>query len=95
MRAVLGQMEEGFLDLDGIARAGGSSERLAPLLEAWEEGKLMERSGSRYHLTLAGQFWQVNLAQMLLTRHSGADGEAAGFPARAGAGHPHAARAGA
>jgi oxygen-independent coproporphyrinogen-3 oxidase len=115
MRAVLGQMEEGFLDLEALAGVGGSSRRLAPLLEAWEEGKLMERieradqadqadrsdrtdrTGDRYRLTLAGQFWQVNLAQMLLSWHSGANGEAApGFPgspgARGGAAHPHVAQ---
>lgn len=40
MRVVLGQMENGFLDLDDVAAAGGSVARgrLEPLLAAWEEG---------------------------------------------------------
>lgn len=38
----------------------------APLLDNWEEAGLITRDGPWVELTLAGQFWQVNLTQALL-----------------------------
>ena len=37
-----------------------------PVLEQWERAGLVERDGAFIVLTLAGQFWQVNLSQLLL-----------------------------
>lgn len=71
MRVVLGQMEQGFLDLASVEQAGGpeAGSIMSPLLEAWKEGALLTRNGDRFTLTLAGQFWQVTLAQLLLSWH--------------------------
>ena len=76
MRVILGQLEECRLNLDDIDIAlthGGAAENTtdahslyAPLLANWEEAGLITRDGSWVDLTLAGQFWQVNLAQALI-----------------------------
>ena len=36
-----------------------------PLFDQWSRAGLVERRGSFVALTLAGQFWQVNLSQLL------------------------------
>jgi len=38
---------------------------LAPLLEQWERAGVIEMREGVMVLTLAGQFWQVNLSQLL------------------------------
>ena len=38
---------------------------LEPLLEQWGRAGLLELRGEKMVLTLAGQFWQVNLSQLL------------------------------
>ena len=37
-----------------------------PVLAQWQRALLLERHDGRVVLTLAGQFWQVNLTQLLL-----------------------------
>ncbi len=39
---------------------------LAPLLDQWTRAGLLEKRGDWYLLTIAGQFWQVNLAQLII-----------------------------
>lgn len=38
----------------------------APVLAQWERAGLVEKRGEALALTLAGQFWQVNISQLLL-----------------------------
>ena len=77
MRVILEQMEQCRLNLDdvgaGLALCGrGESGTVspqalyAPLLENWKEAGLVTQDGPWVELTLAGQFWQVNLAQALI-----------------------------
>jgi oxygen-independent coproporphyrinogen-3 oxidase len=77
-RVILGQLEECRLNLDDVDIAcknpsGGTAGSYAdaralyaPLLVNWEEAGLITRDGPWAELTLAGQFWQVNLAQALI-----------------------------
>ncbi len=37
-----------------------------PLFAQWTEAKLLEENGDWLRLTRAGQFWQVNLAQLTI-----------------------------
>jgi oxygen-independent coproporphyrinogen-3 oxidase len=39
---------------------------LAPLTEQWHRAGLIETDGDWLEPTLAGQFWQVNLAQLMI-----------------------------
>ncbi len=39
---------------------------LEPLLSQWTEAKLLEKDGDWLRLTRAGQFWQVNIAQLTI-----------------------------
>lgn len=60
---VVDQLEQGFLALSALI---GADERLAGLkwlYDLWEERGLVTYNGVMYRLTVAGQFWQVNLAQ--------------------------------
>lgn len=76
MKFIIEQMEECRLNLDALDKrlensvfSGMNLEAAvmyAPLLENWEEAGLIQRNGSWVELTLAGQFWQVNLTQALL-----------------------------
>jgi oxygen-independent coproporphyrinogen-3 oxidase len=76
VRVILGQIEECRLNLDDIdtamAQDAGKDAAqdarslYAPLFENWEEAGLITRDGPWVEPTLAGQFWQVNLAQALL-----------------------------
>lgn len=73
MRVILRQLEECRLNLGDVELALAQStsapnarELYAPLLENWEEAGLITWDGSWIELTLAGQFWQVNLAQALI-----------------------------
>ncbi|MDR3175173.1 MAG: heme anaerobic degradation radical SAM methyltransferase ChuW/HutW [Desulfovibrio sp.] len=76
MRLILGQMEQCRLNFDtlgeNLARLFGAKADAralyAPLLENWEEAGLISRDGPWMELTLAGQFWQVNLTQALIER---------------------------
>lgn len=76
MRVILEHMEMCRLNLDDLTlslqgttlgETGHDAAQLfAPLLNSWEEAGLITRDGRWMELTLAGQFWQVNLTQALL-----------------------------
>ncbi len=67
-KAVAEGMEQGWLDLRGLEAAYGVplGDVWKPVLDQWERAGLVERAGAEVVLTLAGQFWQVNLSQLLL-----------------------------
>ncbi|MDR2801161.1 MAG: heme anaerobic degradation radical SAM methyltransferase ChuW/HutW [Desulfovibrio sp.] len=80
MRLILEQMEHCRLNLDLLgeelsrffgAKADDARALYAPLLDNWEEAGLIARDGPWMELTLAGQFWQVNLTQALIDRPRG------------------------
>lgn len=60
---VLAQLERGFLELDALIEADHRLAELKWLYNLWEERGLTQYNGILYQLTVAGQFWQVNLAQ--------------------------------
>lgn len=66
-RAVAEAMEQGWLDISDLERRFHveCSAALSPLLEQWTRAGLIEMRESVMVLTLAGQFWQVNLSQLL------------------------------
>lgn len=66
-RAVAAAMEQGWLDLARLERDFGVEIRtsLQPLLEQWSRAGLVTMQGDVLLLTLAGQFWQVNLSQLM------------------------------
>ncbi|MRI33083.1 heme anaerobic degradation radical SAM methyltransferase ChuW/HutW [Endozoicomonas sp. OPT23] len=56
----------GYLDLKKMDQAGFSfSEHCQPLFQAWENNGLAIRKGNFIDLTLAGQFWAINMNQGL------------------------------
>ncbi len=71
MRSLSEQLERGWLDLPRATRAAGfdAGAEFDPLLRQWERAGLLTRRRNRVDLTLAGQFWQVNLVQGLLDWH--------------------------
>jgi len=71
MRSLSEQLECGWLDLPRATREAGfeAGPFFDPLLRQWERAGLLLRSNDRIDLTLAGQFWQVNLVQGLLDWH--------------------------
>ena len=66
-RAVAAAMEQGWLDMAALEQTYGVPMRsvLQPLLEQWQRAGLVSLQGSVMVLTLAGQFWQVNLSQLM------------------------------
>ena len=60
-------MEQGWVDFAGLERRFQVEvvAALAPLLEQWTRAGLVEMREGAMVLTLAGQFWQVNLSQLL------------------------------
>lgn len=66
-RAVAEAMEQGWVNLAELERRFQVEFRaeLAPLLEQWERAGLVEMREDVMVLTLAGQFWQVNLSQLM------------------------------
>lgn len=67
-KAVAEGMEQGWLDLPGLEAAYGVplGQVWNPVLEQWKRAGLIDQKGAYVVLTLAGQFWQVNLSQLLL-----------------------------
>ncbi len=67
LRSVAEGMEQSWLDLPSLeAEFGVSLDRIGkPLFDQWSRAGLVERRGKAVVLTLAGQFWQVNLSQLL------------------------------
>ncbi|CAK7006124.1 MAG: Anaerobilin synthase [Desulfovibrio sp.] len=67
-RAMAEEMEQMRLDVPRLERefAKPLGTILAPLFAQWERAGLVRAYGKSYVLTLAGQFWQVNLSQLLM-----------------------------
>ena len=67
-KAVSEQMEQGRLELPLLERRFGLplADMCRPVLEQWGRAGLLEMHHGSVVLTLAGQFWQVNVAQLLL-----------------------------
>ena len=66
-RAVAAAMEQGWMDLAELERKFSLPVEsvLRPLLEQWCRAGLLEFREHVLVLTLAGQFWQVNLSQLM------------------------------
>ena len=67
-RALAYGLEHGRIDIPALERKFGLDLRapLAPLLEQWRRAGLLEaRDDNKFALTTAGQFWQVNISQLL------------------------------
>ncbi len=62
------QLELGYLNLKHTSEEAeiDAKKVFAPLLEQWERAGLLTSSGDWIDLTLAGQFWQVNITQALI-----------------------------
>ena len=69
-RAVAAAMEQGWMDLAALEKDHGVALQalLEPLLEQWSRAGLVEMREGVMVLTLAGQFWQVNLSQLMQVR---------------------------
>lgn len=64
---ILAQLEQGYFDLTALAKKHGEAVgALGGLLAIWEENGLLKRGAALSRLTLAGKFWQMNIAQSLL-----------------------------
>ena len=76
MQLIIGQMEMGYLDVTALADHVDDKDLAAiePLLDNWKDAGLLREAGvrRRVDLTLAGQFWQVNLSQGLVSTLCGA-----------------------
>lgn len=68
INSITAGLDQGGLDLEEIKKRHGVDLATAcgPLLSQWQETGLVELKGKWLNLTLAGQFWQVNLAQALI-----------------------------
>jgi len=65
--AILGQLEQGYIDLAQLAtRYDETVLDLEPLLAVWEERGLVTRGPRLARLTIAGQFWYNNIGQAAL-----------------------------
>ncbi|CAK7054897.1 MAG: Anaerobilin synthase [Desulfovibrio sp.] len=67
-RAVAEGMEQGCLNLPALEQRFGLplAKIWSPLLAQWQRAGLVTQDQGWVTLTLAGQFWQVNLSQLLL-----------------------------
>lgn len=67
-KAIAEELEQGRLDLPRLEREYGLplGRVWEPVLAQWARAGLVERRGDALVLTLAGQFWQVNISQLLL-----------------------------
>lgn len=68
-RNLVGQMEGGKVNLRALGQQYDFDLEaiFSPLLEQWEQTGLLKRHGNgRIELTVAGEFWNVNLAQYLI-----------------------------
>ncbi|MDR3348522.1 MAG: heme anaerobic degradation radical SAM methyltransferase ChuW/HutW [Acidaminococcales bacterium] len=69
---ILRQLEIGYFNLGEITeKYGGALDGLEVLLDLWVERGLFEKGPALYRLSVAGQFWVKNIAQ-LLTEYAGA-----------------------
>lgn len=60
------QLEQGYLDLDGLATVRPELAGLRWLYQLWEKRGLVQDTGVLCKLTAAGEFWQVNVTQTTL-----------------------------
>lgn len=60
------QLEQGYLNLDGLAAARPELAGLRWLYQLWEKRGLVQDTGVLCKLTAAGEFWQVNVTQTTL-----------------------------
>ena len=67
-RLISGSLELGYMDLRGTGKmlAMDLETIFAPLTEQWESAGLITRDQGWITLTIAGQFWQTNLAQGMI-----------------------------
>jgi putative heme utilization radical SAM enzyme HutW len=68
-RDLVGQMENGKVNLTALEEKHGFDLEavFSPLLKQWEQAGLIRRPGDGWiELTVAGEFWNVNLAQALI-----------------------------
>ena len=85
LRTISSEMESGSIDLTAIARKFNVpvDKLAAPVIHQWVEAGLLVPVGNGFVQTVAGQYWHVTLAQLLvnwLTQQL--------MPAEARAGHP-------
>ena len=68
IRLISGSLELGYMDLRGAGKSLGLDLEtiFAPLTDQWERAGLITREQGWISLTLAGQFWQTNLAQGMI-----------------------------
>ena len=68
IRLISGSLELGYMDLRGAGKSLGLDLEtiFAPLTDQWERAGLITREQGWISLTLAGQFWQTNLAQSMI-----------------------------
>lgn len=69
LRTVSACMESGAISLAKIGRQFGipNLEEIAlPVLSQWVEAKMLVKRGEWYYQTVAGQYWHVTLAQLLM-----------------------------
>lgn len=60
------QLNQCRLDLEDLAQMDSRLSGLQWLGDLWEEYGLWKHNGYLYHLTEAGQFWEVNMTQTVL-----------------------------
>lgn len=68
MKTISSEMESGAINMHRLAqRFETPIEPIArPLLEQWGDAGLLVKHGDWYHHTVAGQFWHVTMAQLLV-----------------------------
>ena len=65
--AVLHQLEQGYLDIAVLESCGDKRlQELLWLLDIWEKRGLVKNNGVLFCLTIAGQFWKINIAQTII-----------------------------
>lgn len=71
VQSLTSQLERGALDLEQTSQTTGldAAALFAPLLRQWEKAGLLQLEDAQATLTLAGQFWQVNITQSLINWH--------------------------
>ncbi len=74
-RAISEHMELNYLNPGELAEefSPALAQTWAPVLENWTDAGLMARRGDFYHLTLAGQFWQTRMTQLLMDTAKGVE----------------------
>lgn len=76
-RAISGELELGRIDFQSLGKNLDLdlNKIYAPLLEQWETAGLIRQNQDWVELTLAGEFWQTNLAQGLMDYFKSNSGE--------------------